>query len=109
MPRFNRKLSTGGLDHGYALTVHQAQGLTVDRALLMYSACLYREVGYVGLSRGRRGNELFLADRVDDFAYTDDNVDCPRTSGQESPDVMSATVNTWQRTRAQSTAHDLSR
>jgi ATP-dependent exoDNAse (exonuclease V) alpha subunit len=35
-------LDGGFLDHGYALTVHQAQGLTVDRALLLGSSSLYQ-------------------------------------------------------------------
>jgi ATP-dependent exoDNAse (exonuclease V) alpha subunit len=50
---FSQQLDDGFLDHGYALTVHQTQGLTVDRALLLGSTSLYREAGYVGLSRGR--------------------------------------------------------
>jgi conjugative relaxase-like TrwC/TraI family protein len=53
-------LDGAGLDHGYALTVHQAQGLTVDRAFLLGSDALYREAGYVGLSRGRHDNHLYL-------------------------------------------------
>ncbi len=44
-------LHDGGLDHGYALTVHQAQGLTCQRAMLLGSDALYREAGYVGLVR----------------------------------------------------------
>jgi len=32
-------LRDGGLDHGYALTVHQAQGLTCERALLPLQIC----------------------------------------------------------------------
>lgn len=46
-------LIAGAIDHGYALTVHQAEGLTVDQALLLGTSGLYREAGYVGLSRAR--------------------------------------------------------
>ena len=39
-----QQLDDGFLDHGYALTVHQAQGLTVDRALLLGSGSLHAGV-----------------------------------------------------------------
>jgi len=47
------------LDHGYALTVHKAQGLTVDTALLDGAAALCQQAGYTGLSRGRIANHLY--------------------------------------------------
>lgn len=102
------QLDNGFLDHGYALTVHQAQGLTVDRALLLGSTSLYREAAYVGLSRGRHDNRLFLTDQTDDFTYTDE-VDHPRAPEAGHLDAMTATFTAWRRTRAQSSAHDLSR
>jgi ATP-dependent exoDNAse (exonuclease V) alpha subunit len=48
------------LSHAYAMTLHKAQGLTVDHALLYGSQALTREAGYVGLSRGRRENHIYL-------------------------------------------------
>jgi ATP-dependent exoDNAse (exonuclease V) alpha subunit len=47
------------LSHAYAMTLHKAQGLTVDHALLYGSQALTREAGYVGLSRGRRENHIY--------------------------------------------------
>ena len=44
-------LKAGHLTHAYASTVHKAQGATVDRAYLLGSDQLYREAGYVGMSR----------------------------------------------------------
>jgi hypothetical protein len=41
------------------MTLHKAQGLTVDHALLYGSETLTREAGYVGLSRGRRENHIY--------------------------------------------------
>lgn len=49
------------LDHGYAMTVHKAQGLTTDTALLYGTAALCQQSGYVGLSRGRHANHLYTA------------------------------------------------
>jgi hypothetical protein len=53
-------LSAGYLTHAYAMTVHKAQGLTCDRAFTLGSDALYREQGYVAMSRGRLGNHLFV-------------------------------------------------
>ena len=55
-------LDAGHLAHGYATTAHKAQGLTCDRALLLGNDSLYRELGYVGMSRGRLGNHLYVVD-----------------------------------------------
>jgi len=100
-------LDTGGLDRGYALTVHQAQGLTVDRAFLLGSAALYREAGYVGLSRGRQRNELFLAEHVDDFAYEDASVEPPHARPREREDAVAASSRAMARSRAQQAGVDL--
>jgi hypothetical protein len=51
------------LRHAYAMTLHKAQGLTVDHALLYGSEALTREAGYVGLSRGRRENHIYATTR----------------------------------------------
>ena len=51
------------LRHAYAMTLHKAQGLTVDQALLYGGAALTREAGYVGLSRGRRENHVYATTR----------------------------------------------
>ena len=54
-----RYLDDGHLRHGYAITVHKAQGRTCDHGLLLASDDLYREMGYVGLSRGRQSNRMY--------------------------------------------------
>ena len=58
LPR--RYLERGHLGHAYAATIHKSQGATVDRALLLGSDNLYREAGYVGLSRARDRSDLYL-------------------------------------------------
>jgi hypothetical protein len=52
-------LRRGQLHHGYALTAHKAQGVTVDVSLLWGTQALTRETGYVALSRGREANYLY--------------------------------------------------
>ncbi|HEY5186240.1 MAG TPA: hypothetical protein VIM19_15360, partial [Actinomycetes bacterium] len=66
------------LDHGYALTVHKAQGLTTDLALIYGTAALSQQAGYVALSRGRTANHLFTS--AQPLARTDptDELDIPR-------------------------------
>ena len=59
------------LDYGYALSVHNAQGATVDRAFVLASESLTREAGYVAMSRARKGTELFVA-----ASPIDDGLDC---------------------------------
>ncbi len=52
-------LDAGHVAHAYATTIHKAQGMTVDRCLVLGTDDLYREAGYVALSRGRVSNVLY--------------------------------------------------
>ncbi len=53
-------LEAGHLTHAYATTIHKAQGMTCDRALVLASDALFQEAGYTALSRGRKENRLYL-------------------------------------------------
>lgn len=53
-------LEAGHLGHAYATTVPKSQGATIDRAFLLGSDALYREAGYVGLSRARHSTQLYI-------------------------------------------------
>jgi ATP-dependent exoDNAse (exonuclease V) alpha subunit len=54
------------LTHGYAITGHVAQGITVDHALVFADEGIDREWAYVALSRGRRSNRIYLTAVPDD-------------------------------------------
>jgi Ti-type conjugative transfer relaxase TraA len=52
-------LDTGHVTHGYAITGHKAQGLTCDHTYTLGTETLYREWGYVAMSRGKLSNQLY--------------------------------------------------
>jgi Ti-type conjugative transfer relaxase TraA len=54
------------IDHGYAATIHKAQGMTVDRAHVLATPGMDAHSSYVALSRQRGGVELHYG--RDDFA-----------------------------------------
>ena len=54
------------LDHGYASTIHKAQGVTVDRAHVLATPGVDRHAVYVALTRHREGVSLHYG--VDQFA-----------------------------------------
>ena len=54
------------LDHGYAATIHKAQGVTVDRVHVLATPGLDRHAAYVALSRHREAVALHYG--RDDFA-----------------------------------------
>lgn len=56
----------GHLDHGYAATIHKAQGMTVDRTHVLATPGLDRHATYVALSRHRDGVQVHYS--RDDFA-----------------------------------------
>ena len=57
------------IDHGYAATIHKAQGMTVDRTHVLATPGLDAHGSYVALSRHRNGMDLHYG--RDDFAGQD--------------------------------------
>ena len=57
------------IDHGYAATIHKAQGMTVDRTHVLATPGMDAHGSYVALSRHRDGMELHYG--RDDFANPD--------------------------------------
>ncbi|RUW67682.1 AAA family ATPase, partial [Mesorhizobium sp. M1E.F.Ca.ET.063.01.1.1] len=57
------------IDHGYAATIHKAQGMTVDRTHVLATPGMDAHGSYVALSRHREGMDLHYGH--DDFADQD--------------------------------------
>ncbi|MFN8052782.1 MAG: hypothetical protein U0Q22_15155 [Acidimicrobiales bacterium] len=72
-------LDEGWMRHGYAVTVHKAQGLTCEHGLLLASDEMHHEMGYVGLSRGKLGNRLYAVTAE----ATDADLDTHRRPGDD--------------------------
>mgnify|MGYP001283856525 FL=1 len=71
------------LDHGYAATIHKAQGMTVDRSHVLATPGMDRHGAYVGISRHRDGIALHYG--RDDFK---DQSRLVRTLSRDRPKDM---------------------
>ncbi|MBL6612416.1 MAG: Ti-type conjugative transfer relaxase TraA [Alphaproteobacteria bacterium] len=49
------------IDHGYAVTIHKAQGITVDRSFVLVTDAFDRHLTYVALSRHRKSVDVVYA------------------------------------------------
>ena len=58
------------LDHGYAATVYNAQGATVDRSFVLATPGMDRHLAHVGMTRHCEGAEVYAG--RDDFKGFDD-------------------------------------
>ena len=56
---FNPKNYTA-FDHGYAVTIHKAQGATVDRSFVLAFSSMSKSLAYVAMTRHRQSMELFI-------------------------------------------------
>lgn len=73
------------LDHGYAATIHKAQGMTVDRSHVLATPGMDRHGAYVGMSRHREGMALHYG--RDDFK---DQARLVRTLSRDRPKDMAS-------------------
>ena len=106
-------LEAGHVAHGYAMTVHKAQGVTADRAFVLGTDDLYREMGYVAMSRGRLGNHLYIVNRRGRSSRSMVRVLNGRTRSSSSPRSRPAAPRIWQarrstRSQRSTTAHSSS-
>jgi len=92
-------LQAGHVTHAYAITGHKAQGMTTDRALVLGDESLYREWGYVAMSRGREENRLYVV--------MGDGCGREEVGGAvERPYAVDELVRSLERSRAKSMAFD---
>lgn len=94
----SQDIEDGTLEHAYAMTVHKAQGITCDVALVLGGENLYREAAYTALSRGRMENHLYVAapeaDLESHLPETDDTaLDSVRDALARSRGQVLASIN----------------
>ncbi|SQU05686.1 putative DNA primase protein [Escherichia coli] len=53
------------IDHGYAVTLHKTQGVTVDRSYVLASSSMGRQLAYVGMTRHKEQATMYAG--ADDF------------------------------------------
>jgi Ti-type conjugative transfer relaxase TraA len=94
-------LEAGHLCHAYAITGHKSQGMTADRSFVLVDETLYKEWGYVAMSRGRLDNRLYAVAGVD--------LDREDTGGQvvRPSDPLPAITRSLARSRAKELALDV--
>jgi ATP-dependent exoDNAse (exonuclease V) alpha subunit len=78
-------LDAGLVAHAYATTIHKAQGMTVDRCLTLGTDDLYRQAGYVALSRGRTANVLYA---VGGHGVDEDFTHAPQRDASDPADLV---------------------
>lgn len=93
-------LGAGHVTHAYAITGHKAQGMTTDRAFVLGDDSMYREWGYVAMSRGREENRLYVV--MGEGSDRDD------VGGAiERPYEVDQLVRSLERSRAKSLAYEM--
>ena len=78
--------------------------MTCEQALLLGSDALYREAGYVGLSRGRQRNDLHIVDSTGDDDPAHESCHAPQPCQPEVEDALAAVRVAVARSRAQELA-----
>jgi hypothetical protein len=77
------------VDHGYATTIHKAQGATVDRTYVLASGTMDRHLTYVGMTRHREGVTLYAG--RDEFKNIDALSGCLSRAGLKETTLDYAT------------------
>lgn len=103
------------VDHGYATTIHKAQGATVDRTHVLASGTMDRHLTYVGMTRHRdevtlyAGREEFkdldaLSGRLSRAGLKETTLDYATRRGIEQPIIVPESMQRAARERAGATA-----
>jgi conjugative relaxase-like TrwC/TraI family protein len=88
------------IQHGYAVTGHIAQGMTVEKAFVLGTDSVFREWGYVSMSRGRRWNGFYAVAA----AFREREEYAPVEPGRNALDEVLRALG---RSRAELLAHDV--
>ena len=94
------------LDHGYALTIASAQGLTVDRAFLLADARPARETIYPAATRHRDRLDIYVNRAPLALDIADGRADNDREVPVTDSEIRAYLAERWSRTRPKEAALD---
>jgi hypothetical protein len=96
------------ITHGYALTVHSAQGTTADTTHAVLGENATRALTYVAMTRGRECNTAFLYQRTPETEHQPNSAELDhvidRGTSQHAATLLRATIANAQKP---TTAHDI--
>ena len=94
------------LDHGYALTITSAQGLTVDRTFLLADARPARETIYPAATRHRKGLDIYVNRAPLAFDIADRRADNDREVAVTDTEIRAWLAERWSRSQPKEAALD---
>ena len=94
------------LDHGYALTITSAQGLTVDRTFLLADARPARETIYPAATRHREGLDIYVNRAPLTLDIADRRADNDREAAVTDTEIRAYLVERWSRSQPKEAALD---
>ena len=94
------------LDHGYALTITSAQGLTVDRTFLLADARPARETIYPAATRHREGLDIYVNRTPLALDIADRRADNDREAAVTDTEIRAYLAERWSRSQPKEAALD---
>ena len=94
------------LDHGYALTITSAQGLTVDRTFLLADARPSRETIYPAATRHREGLDIYINRAPLALDIADRRADNDREAAVTDTEIRAYLAERWSRSQPKEAALD---
>ena len=94
------------LDHGYALTITSAQGLTVDRTFLLADARPARETIYPAATRHREGLDIYVNRVPLALDIVDRRADNDREAAVTDTEIRAYLAERWSRSQPKEAALD---
>jgi conjugative relaxase-like TrwC/TraI family protein len=88
------------LTHGYATTIHKAQGFTVDEVFVLGDDTYAQEHGYTALTRGRNANRAYIV-RAEPPEHA-----LPHADSAQERSPLDAFINSLQHSAAKTAAID---